>query len=153
MDDKMKHVTYYEMLGVPQSVRSDDLKKAYRKLAIQEHPDKATEERRSEANKKFQKITEAYQTLSDASKRQRYDFQLSHRSLWVTTPPIINEAVDLSEMQQYYEDGQYFFSHSCRCGKGYTISEFDLFQEFDIVSCSGCSLYIQVSYEKEESDG
>lgn len=59
---------YYQTLGVSKSASSDDIKKAYRKLAHQHHPDK---DRGNEA--KFKEINEAYQVLSDPSKRQQYD--------------------------------------------------------------------------------
>ncbi len=62
---------YYELLGVPKNVNKDDLKKAYRKLAIQYHPDKNKGDKASE--EKFKAINEAYAVLSDDQKRATYD--------------------------------------------------------------------------------
>jgi molecular chaperone DnaJ len=62
---------YYEVLGVDRSVSPEDLKKAYRKLAMRFHPDKNPGN--NEATEKFKDITEAYQILSDNQKRAQYD--------------------------------------------------------------------------------
>lgn len=61
---------YYEILGIPKNASKDDIKGAYRKLALQYHPDRNKE---SEAEEKFKQISEAYAVLSDDEKRKRYD--------------------------------------------------------------------------------
>lgn len=63
---------YYEVLGVGKSATDDDLKKAYRKLAKQYHPD-ANPDNKEESEKKFKEVSEAYEVLSDKQKRQMYD--------------------------------------------------------------------------------
>ncbi len=62
---------YYEVLGVQKNASKDDIKKAYRKLAIQYHPDK--NQGNKEAEEKFKQISEAYAVLSDPEKRKQYD--------------------------------------------------------------------------------
>jgi len=62
---------YYEILGLEKWAGEDEIKKAYRKLAMQYHPDRNSWDKDAEA--KFKEIGEAYGTLSDASKRQQYD--------------------------------------------------------------------------------
>ena len=61
----------YEVLGVSRDASQDEIKKAYRKLAIQFHPDKNPGN--SEAEEKFKEIAESYAILSDQDKRARYD--------------------------------------------------------------------------------
>ena len=66
---------YYEVLGVQKGVGDDELKKAYRKLAKQYHPDLHPDDKEAEAH--FKEINEAYEVLSDKDKRARYD-QFGH---------------------------------------------------------------------------
>ncbi len=61
---------YYEILGVPRKASKGEIKKAYRKLAMQYHPDRNKE---PDAAEKFKEISEAYGVLSDDQKRQQYD--------------------------------------------------------------------------------
>lgn len=61
---------FYQLLGVSKTSSPDEIKKAYRKLALQYHPDR---NKSKEAEDKFKEINQAYEVLSDAQKRQQYD--------------------------------------------------------------------------------
>ena len=63
---------YYKVLGVSKSASQDEIKSAFKKLAIKYHPDKH-QDKKEEMNKKFQEISEAYDTLGDEKKRANYD--------------------------------------------------------------------------------
>jgi molecular chaperone DnaJ len=69
---------YYEVLGVSKSASPEEIKKAYRKKAIQYHPDKNQGDK--EAEEKFKEAAEAYEVLSNADKKQRYD-QFGHAGM------------------------------------------------------------------------
>jgi curved DNA-binding protein len=62
---------YYEVLGVPKTAAPDEIRKAFRKLARQHHPDVSKDKKKAE--EKFKEINEAYEVLSDPEKRRKYD--------------------------------------------------------------------------------
>src|SRR5690348_13704732 len=69
---------YYQVLGVSRDASEEDIKKAYRKLAMKFHPDRVTaDDERKEAEEKFKEAKEAYEVLCDAKKRAAYD-QFGH---------------------------------------------------------------------------
>jgi molecular chaperone DnaJ len=68
---------YYDVLGVAKNASDDDIKKAYRKLAMKHHPDRNQGEDAKKAEEKFKEAKEAYEMLSDAQKRAAYD-QFGH---------------------------------------------------------------------------
>ena len=76
----MDYKDYYKILGVERSASTDEIRKAYRKLAMQYHPDR--NQGNKQAEEKFKEINEAYQALSDPQKRARYDQLGSEYSNW-----------------------------------------------------------------------
>jgi curved DNA-binding protein len=67
----VQYKDYYQSLGVPRTASADELKKAFRKLAREFHPDVAKDKKKAE--EKFKEINEAYEVLSDPDKRKKYD--------------------------------------------------------------------------------
>ena len=67
----MEYKDYYKVLGVERSATQDEIKKAYRKLAVKYHPDKNAGDKKAE--EKFKEISEAYQVLGNADSRKKYD--------------------------------------------------------------------------------
>src|SRR5882672_1701156 len=67
----VQYKDYYESLGVPRTASEAEIKKAFRKLAREHHPDVAKDKKKAE--EKFKEINEAYEVLSDPAKRKKYD--------------------------------------------------------------------------------
>jgi curved DNA-binding protein len=76
----MDYKDYYKVLGVERNASEDDIRKAYRKLAMQYHPDRNPNDKQAE--ERFKEINEAYQVLSDPEKRTHYDRLGSDYSNW-----------------------------------------------------------------------
>jgi len=64
---------YYEVLGISKTAAADEIKKAYRNLALKYHPDRVPAEKKKEAEEKFKEMSEAYEVLIDPKKRSGYD--------------------------------------------------------------------------------
>lgn len=79
----MEYKDYYQVLGVGRQASKDEIKKAYRKLALQYHPDRNPNNKQAED--KFKEANEAYQVLSDAEKRSHYDRLGADYSRWQQT--------------------------------------------------------------------
>ncbi|MDP1722842.1 MAG: DnaJ C-terminal domain-containing protein [Candidatus Gottesmanbacteria bacterium] len=117
---------YYEILGVSKSASVDEIKKAYRKLALEWHPDR---NKAAGANEKFKEINEAYAVVSDTKKREQYD-QFGHAAF-------SREAGSGSAGQQGpFGQGPFSYSWSSSGGSPFgadfeqTIDPFDIFEQF-----------------------
>src|SRR3989338_8890549 len=64
---------YYELLGVQKNASKEEIKKAFKKLALKFHPDRAPDDKKVEYEEKFKEINEAVSVLGDEKKRQQYD--------------------------------------------------------------------------------
>jgi molecular chaperone DnaJ len=71
---------YYEILGLKKGASKEEIKKAYRNLALKFHPDRVPEDKKKEAEEKFKEISESYAVLSDDNKRAQYD-QFGHAGI------------------------------------------------------------------------
>ncbi len=109
---------YYEILGVDKKASADDIKSAYRKLAMQYHPDR---NKAPDAEEKFKEISEAYAVLSDQNKRQQYD-QFGHAGIDMRySQEDIFRGVDFEDILRDFGAGGFGFG---RRGGG---SIFDIF--------------------------
>lgn len=92
---------YYEILGVGKTATEDEIKKAYRKLAIKYHPDKNPDD--PTAEDKFKEAAEAYGILSDAEKRKRYD-QFGHAGIGGNGGPGGAQGFDINDIFSQFGD-------------------------------------------------
>ncbi|HEU0064539.1 MAG TPA: DnaJ domain-containing protein, partial [Flavisolibacter sp.] len=106
----MAFVDYYKILGVDKNAGTDDIKKAYRKLARKYHPDLNPDNK--EAHKTFQQINEANEVLSDPEKRKKYD---QYGENWKHGEEY--ERARQAQSQAYSNQGQGF-------GSGYSSEDF-----------------------------
>lgn len=98
----MAFIDYYQILGLDKKASSDDIKKAYRKLARKFHPDLNPKD--NEAHKEFQKINEANEVLSDPEKRKKYD---AYGENWQHADQY-EQAKQSQSRQQYYSSSNPF---------------------------------------------
>ena len=92
---------YYQLLGVSRNAGAEEIKRAYRKLAVQFHPDRNRDDARAEES--FKRISEAYAVLSDGEKRQRYD-RMGHEAYEQKAGRFPFEQIDLSGLGEVLED-------------------------------------------------
>jgi len=79
LGNRMEEQTYYDVLGLdPDGCNLRDIKKAYRKLALKYHPDRVSHAEKEESTIKFREVSEAYEVLSDDSKRAEYNRAIKH---------------------------------------------------------------------------
>ena len=108
---------YYDILGVSKSASADEIKKAYRKQALEWHPDKHAGSDKEAAEKRFKEINEAYQILSDKEKKSAYD-QFGHDAF---TPGGSGG-----------QSGPFTYTYSSSGGDGNPFANMDFGDPFDI---------------------
>ncbi len=79
---------YYKILGVSRNASEDDIRKAFRRLAREYHPDVAKD--KTKAEDKFKELNEAYEVLSDPEKRKKYDEHGANWRAYENAPPVAN---------------------------------------------------------------
>jgi len=96
---------YYEILNVNKNSSADEIKKAYRNLALQFHPDRVSADKKKAAEERFKEISEAYAVLSDTEKRKLYD-QYGHAGIdnRYTSEDIFKNA-DFSGFEDIFQQG------------------------------------------------
>lgn len=98
---------FYEILDIPSNAAPEEIKKAYKKLAMKYHPDKVQGEDKAESEVKFKEISEAYSVLSDIDKRERYDrlgtYEETGDMNFSNVNDILNELFSGNGMSQGFE--------------------------------------------------
>ncbi len=92
---------FYEVLGVSRNASQEEIKKAYRKIAIKYHPDKNPDD--EEAEEKFKEASEAYQVLSDPQKRRKYD-QFGHQGVGAGAGGPAGGGMDMEDIFSQFGD-------------------------------------------------
>jgi len=108
---------YYEVLSVSKTASGEEIKRSYRRLAMKYHPDRNAGEGRAEAEIKFKECSEAYEVLSDETKRARYD-QYGHAGVSASHDYSHMEAADIFSMFEDIFGG--FGGNGARSSKGAT---------------------------------
>lgn len=111
----MSNRDYYEVLGVSREASEDEIKKAYRKLAMKYHPDKNPGN--SEAEEKFKEASEAYEVLKDSEKRQRYN-AYGHAGVKGGHNPFAGVDFDLSDALRTFMSEGFGFGDIFGMGRG-----------------------------------
>lgn len=114
---------YYEILGVSKTASADEIKKAYRKLALKYHPDRTSGDKVAEA--KFKEINEAYAVLSDVKKRQQYDTYGSDAFHQRYSQEDIFKGFDLNDILRQFGFGGSSFGSSASFRSGHGGSPFE----------------------------
>jgi len=119
---------YYDILGVSKGATQEEIKKAYRKQAVEWHPDKHQQGDKEAAEKRFKEINESYQILSDAKKRQSYD-QFGHAAF----SPGGGAAGGANPFSGFGGGGPFSYSYSTNVGNSGAAGfadPFDIFEQF-----------------------
>lgn len=140
------------MLGVHPKASLVEIKENYRRLALECHPDKlpagaACGDEREDENARFRRVQEAWRILSDFQSRTTYDAQ---RVAGQAGELPVGAEVDLDDMA--FDECSGTYSHPCRCGHRYEVSEEALEKGMDTHSCAGCSFVIRIIYQTADDE-
>ena len=91
---------YYEILGIQKGASADEIKKAYRNMALKFHPDRVVPDKKKEAEERFKEVSEAYEVLMDPQKKQVYD-QYGHAGV---DPSFRQGGFDMRQDFHHYDD-------------------------------------------------
>ncbi|XP_018020318.1 uncharacterized protein LOC108676702 [Hyalella azteca] len=133
-------LSHYDVLEVAPEATEMEVRKQYQLLALKLHPDKPAGD-----HKKFTQLQEAWTVLADPHQRAEYDLQLKRDLLYQQYP--ISEELFLEDLHYSCDEETTNYSHVCRCGGRYSITEEELLSLIDsevAVMCDNCSLAIIV---------
>lgn len=130
---------YYDVLGCSRTSTYDEIKKAYKKMALIYHPDKNVHSRID--YEKFLQIEEAWRILSDVDAKKKYDAECRQTKL-ESENILIHDRINLKAMTI---DENEMLSYPCRCGSNYKVNRNDL-EEFDEIHipCQECTFLLVI---------
>jgi molecular chaperone DnaJ len=120
----MANKNYYDILGISKSASEADIKKAYKKLAKEHHPDVVDKSDKAQAEKRFKEINEAYQVLGDPQKRKMYD-------QYGTADPRFAGAGAGAGRQGFNQNGPFSYTYSTSGGGQNPFGDVDPFDIFE----------------------
>ncbi|XP_034940268.1 dnaJ homolog subfamily C member 24-like [Chelonus insularis] len=132
---------YYEVLGCNKESSYEELRQAYKKMALLYHPDKYPQDKNNLTNDKFLAIEEAWRILSDNETRKKYDAECRQAEL-ESENILIYDNINLDQLK---EKDDKFLSYPCRCGSNYLISKSDINEdsnEVTYIPCQECTFCI-----------
>jgi len=141
----------YEVLGVPRDASADDIRRAYHRLAREQHPDRSSAV--PGGGPPFVQLQEAWEALRDAEARRTYDVALTADEYAQLRASALTHDVDLSEMD-YAEDesGGGVWSYTCRCAARFELTEAQLADGVELLECQSCTLAIRPLYQLADED-
>lgn len=149
---------YYTLLGVAPSATPSEIKQAYRRLILMNHPDKqpttTSRDAQFPVTSEIHRIKEAYDTLRDSILREAYDSCL--RSNAMSAPPSrapsTQRPAQMISLEEFDERKEGEWVYACRCGGVYKIDEGMMEEDRHLVGCEWCSEVVWVGYEVEDGD-
>lgn len=164
--------SHYQVLGVAPSCSSDELRRAYHRAARRSHPDKANAPpidvisnnssiinsnsgelwQENDEDGEFLRVQQAYEVLRDVEQRAAYDKELARKAAQLDREQqgvVVSDEVSIESMKREEleeDDGEQVvvFSHACRCGDAFEVTQEELDDGVRIVPCCGCSQHIRV---------
>ncbi len=121
----MTQKDYYKILGVSENASDDEIKKAYRKLAVKYHPDKVSGAEKKKAEEKFKEITEAYYVLGDPKRRKEYDAMRHGAKFAGGGNFAYSQGFDFEDLLKHFRSAS---SGSSRRSRSYSIFD-DIFED------------------------
>ena len=135
---------HYRALGCSKEASYEDLKKAYRKLILQHHPDKMHLQDSTNTDEKFREIEEAWSILRNPEKKRKYDAECRQADLEFQSI-LIYARITPDEMTLETNSDPETLSYGCRCGSNYLINKKDLPIEKNTIihiSCQECTFVL-----------
>ena len=149
--------TPYEVIGVPSTASTAELRRAYKRAALRLHPDRAHMPRSdgyelangASATATFRELQASWALVGTEEERAAYDREHAERIEAHKRRAAFNIEIDLDDMDYItsVSGGEGRFSHACRCGSTFDVKESELEKGVDLLQCEGCSQIAHVLYE------